>query len=104
MQPKSKQDLLEKFQADLPNLTPSEAETEVSKYLMDGEMLDMTIKYYQRKAEDPTWEPMYPKEESNPLIIFFNVVSQYAIWIALGIILKDVVTGYFSKGGADVAM
>jgi hypothetical protein len=63
---KSKQDLLDKFQTDLPQLTPSQAETEVSKFLMDGEMLDMTIKYYQKKAEDPTWEPQYKEEDNSP--------------------------------------
>lgn len=96
--------MLDKFQADIPKLTPAEVETEVAKYLMDGEMLDMTIKYYQRKAEDPTWEPQYKEEDSNPVSVFFGVVSQYAVWIGAGILLKDIVTNYFGKGGADAAV
>jgi hypothetical protein len=32
------------------------------------------------------------------------VFSQYVVWIAAGIVLKDVVTSYFNKGGADAAV
>lgn len=67
-------------------------------------MLDLTIKYYQKKAEDPTWVPQYKEEDNSPLAVFFRVLSQYAVWIGAGIILKDVVTSYFNKGGADAAV
>jgi hypothetical protein len=100
----SKQDLINKFQADLPKLSPVETETEVSKFLMDGEMLDLYIKYSRKKAEDPTWEPIYQEEDNSPVAVFFRIFSQYAVWIAGGILLKDIVTGYFNKGGADAAV
>ena len=38
------------------------------------------------------------------LAVFFRVFSQYVVWIAAGIVLKDVVTSYFNKGGADAAV
>lgn len=101
----SKQDLISKFQTDIPKLSPTQAETEVSKFLMDGEMLDLYIKYSRKKAEDPTWEPVYKEEDNSPVAVFFRIFSQYAVWIGAGILLKDVITNFLSKnGGGDVAM
>ena len=101
----SKEDLISKFRTDIPKLSPTEAETEVSKFLMDGEMLDLYIKYSRKKAEDPTWEPVYKEEDNSPVAVFFRIFSQYAVWIGAGILLKDVITNVLSKnGGGDVAM
>jgi|EP00970_Alexandrium_tamarense_P008992 hypothetical protein len=66
---------------------------------MDGEMLDLYIKYAQRKAEDPSWEPQYAEEDKSPVAVFIRLVSENAIWIAAGILLKDFVVDYFKKGG-----
>ena len=96
--PLSREDLVAKFQADIPKFSPADAEAEVDKFLMDGEMLDLWIKYTQRKREDPSWEPQYA-EEPNAVMKVVNFVSQYAIWIVAGIIVKDVVTNFMEKGG-----
>ncbi|EED87044.1 predicted protein [Thalassiosira pseudonana CCMP1335] len=95
----TKQDLLNKFQQDIPKFSPTQVEIEVNKFLMDGEMLDLYIKYAQRKAEDPSWEPQYAEEDKSPVAVFIRLVSENAIWIAAGILLKDFVVDYFKKGG-----
>ena len=77
------------------------AEKEVDKLLMDGEMLDLYIKYSQRKAEDPSWEPIMPREES-PVQKVIGFVSQYAIYLVGGFLLKDVVVGIAKKNDVDL--
>ena len=63
-------------------------------------MLDLWIKFTQRKREDPNWEPEYAQEPS-PVAKVVNFVSQYAIWIVGGILLKDTVTNFMSKNAAE---
>ena len=69
-------------------------------------MLDIYIKYSQRKAEDPNWEPQYAEEDNSPFAVFQRIVSTYAIWIIGGLLVKDLVTDYMSKqnggGGEEV--
>ncbi len=86
-----------KFQNDIPKFTPEEVVAEVDKFLLDGEMLDLMIKYSQRKKEDPGWEPNYAEEDNSPLTAIVNFVSQYAIWIVGGILVKDVVVGIMNR-------
>lgn len=95
----SREDLITKFQADIPSFSQSEAESEVDKFLMDGEMLDLYIKYSERKREDPNWEPQYAEQDNSPLTQIVNFASQYAIWIVGGILLKDVVSNFMNKNG-----
>jgi len=98
----TREDLINKFQADIPRLSRSEAETEVDKFFLDGEMLDLYIKYAQRKKEDPNWEPVYAEDvDDGPFGMFMRIVGTYAIWIVGGLLVKDVVTGYLSKNGGD---
>ena len=92
-----REDLIVKFQNDIPSFTPDEVVREVDKFLLDGEMLDLMIKYSQRKREDPSWEPTYAKEDNSPFTAVVNFVSQYAIWIVGGIVLKDIVVGFMNK-------
>ena len=92
-----REDLIVKFQNDIPKFTPDEVEREVDKFLLDGEMLDFMIKYSQRKKENPGWEPQYAEEDNSPFTAVVNFVSQYAIWIVGGIVLKDIVVGFMSK-------
>ena len=99
----SREDLVNKFQQDLPNLSSTELQTEVDKFLMDGEMLDMYIKYNQRKAEDPDWEPMYAPENNSPLRKAVDFVSQYGFYVVLGVLAKDIIDGYVKKGDAGAA-
>ena len=98
--------MIRKFQADIPKLCSDRAlaESEVDKFLLDGEMLDMYIKYSKLKREDPNWEPQYATEDNSPIGKIASFVSQYAIWIVGGILLKDLVTNFVSKsdGGGDV--
>jgi len=100
----TRDDLVAKFSADIPKFSPSEVEAEVDKFLMDGEMLDVFIKYNQRKAEDPDWEPIYAPEPS-PFVKAVNFASQYAIWFVGAFLLKDVVSNYLNKdgGGGEAA-
>ena len=99
----SREDLVNKFQQDLPNLSSTEIQSEVDKFLMDGEMLDMYIKYNQRKAEDPDWEPMYAPENNSPLRKAVDFVSQYGFYVVLGVLAKDIIDGYMKKGDAGGA-
>mmetsp|Transcript_15266 Transcript_15266/g.24965 ORF Transcript_15266/g.24965 Transcript_15266/m.24965 type:complete len:143 (-) Transcript_15266:458-886(-) len=94
----SREDLVTKFQEDLPNLSSADLQAEVDKFLMDGEMLDMYIKYNQRKAEDPDWEPMYAPENNSPLRKVVDFVSQYGFYLVLGVLAKDIIDGYIKKG------
>mmetsp|Transcript_21565 Transcript_21565/g.35360 ORF Transcript_21565/g.35360 Transcript_21565/m.35360 type:complete len:106 (+) Transcript_21565:285-602(+) len=68
---------------------------------MDGEMLDMYIKWSERKMEDPNWEPIYQAEPS-PFDKVTNFFSQYAIYLIGGILVKDVVTEYMDKNGIEM--
>ena len=63
-------------------------------------MLDLYIKYSQRKAEDPSWEPM-PREES-PVQKVIGFVSQYAVYLVGGFLLKDVVVGIAKKNDVEL--
>mmetsp|Transcript_88 Transcript_88/g.167 ORF Transcript_88/g.167 Transcript_88/m.167 type:complete len:128 (+) Transcript_88:121-504(+) len=105
-----REDLITKFQTDIPKFSRSEAEKEVDKFFMDGEMLDLWIKYGQRKKEDPNWEPEYAEEDNSPFAVFSRIVGTYAIWIVGGLLVKDLVTGYFNKqnggggGGEEIAV
>jgi len=95
----TREDLVSKFQADIPTLSPTQLQAEVEKFLMDGEMLDIYIKYNQRKAEDPDWEPIYAPEDNSPLRKAVDFVSQYGFYVVLGVLAKDIIDGYFKKGG-----
>lgn len=99
----SREDLISKFQTDIPSLSPTELQTEVDKFLMDGEMLDIYIKYNQRKAEDPDWEPMYAPEDNSPLRKAVDFVSQYGFYVVLGVLAKDIIDGYIKQGGGGEA-
>eukprot|EP00984_Skeletonema_dohrnii_P037222 scaffold39065_cov94-Skeletonema_dohrnii-CCMP3373.AAC.1 len=70
---------------------------------MDGEMLDIFIKYNQRKAEDPDWEPLYAPENNSPFRQAVDFVSQYGFYVVLGVLAKDIVDGYIQKGGDGAA-
>ena len=70
---------------------------------MDGEMLDIYIKYNQRKAEDPDWEPMYAPQDNSFFRQAVDFVSQYGFYVVLGVLAKDIIDGYINKGGADSA-
>jgi hypothetical protein len=96
---KRREDLINKFQSDIPKLSADRtlAESEVDKFLLDGEMLDLYIKYSQRKREDPNWEPQYAPEDNSPIGKIASFASQYAIYIVGAILLKDVVTNYMNK-------
>ena len=48
-------DLIAKFEADLPSYSLDNAAAD--SFLMDGELLNLYIKYSQCKLEDPDWEP-----------------------------------------------
>lgn len=96
---KRREDLINKFQSDIPKLSADRtlAESEVDKFLLDGEMLDLYIKYSQRKREDPNWEPQYAPEDNSPIGKIASFASQYAIYIVGAILLKDVVTNFMNK-------
>ena len=70
---------------------------------MDGEMLDIYIKYNQRKAEDPDWEPMYAPQDNSFLRQAADFFSQYGFYFILAVLAKDIFDGYIKKGGADGA-
>jgi len=98
----TREDLITKFQTDIPSFSLTQAAEAADSFLMDGEMLDLYIKYSQRKAEDPNWEPVYAEEDNSPVAQVVNFVSQYAIYIVGGILVKDVVTGFMEKNGISI--
>ena len=95
----SREDLMNRIQTDIPKFSPAETSLEVDKFLMDGEMLDTFIKYNQRKAEDPDWEPEYAEQDNSPVTAVVNFVSQYGIFVVGGILIKDIVTSFMDKNG-----
>ena len=95
----SREDLVAKFKEDIPSLSSSDLQTEVDKFLMDGEMLDTFVKYNQRKAEDPDWEPIYAPENNSAFRQVTDFVSQYGFYVILGVLAKDIIDGYIQKGG-----
>lgn len=97
----SREDLISKFLADVPAFSRAEAEIEVDKFLLDGEMLDIYIKYNQRKAEDPNWEPMYAPEDNTFTGKVGNFVSQYGVYLIFGLLVKDIIQEQLKKGGVD---
>eukprot|EP00579_Thalassiosira_antarctica_P001841 CAMPEP_0201871672 /NCGR_PEP_ID=MMETSP0902-20130614/4545_1 /ASSEMBLY_ACC=CAM_ASM_000551 /TAXON_ID=420261 /ORGANISM="Thalassiosira antarctica, Strain CCMP982" /LENGTH=165 /DNA_ID=CAMNT_0048397729 /DNA_START=311 /DNA_END=808 /DNA_ORIENTATION=- len=97
----TRDDLIAKFQTDIPSFSLTEATTAADNFLMDGEMLDMYIKWSERKMEDPNWEPIYQAEPS-PFDKVTNFFSQYAIYLIGGILVKDVVTEYMDKNGIEM--
>ena len=68
---------------------------------MDGEILDICIKCGQRKKEDPDWEPIMPREETLPQKIV-GFVSEYAVYLIFGLLIKDIGVGIALKKGYDV--
>jgi len=97
----TRDDLVTKFSEDIPSFSPTEVQSQVDRYLMDGEMLDIFIKYSQRKIEDPDWEPIYAPEPT-PFQKVAGFVSQYGIYVLFGVLAKDAVTAYLAKnGGGD---
>lgn len=124
----TKSDLMNKFMTDLPHLVSTtttttddngssnnnvndKVEQEVNKFLLDGEMLDIMIKYEQRKRDDPSWEPQYSStgDESSIINKTINFVSQYGVYVVGAILVKDVVVGIMNKynaggGWEDVGM
>lgn len=68
---------------------------------MDGEILDICIKCGQRKKEDPDWEPIMPREETLPQKIV-SFVSEYAVYLIFGLLIKDIGVDIALKKGYDV--
>ena len=99
----TKSDILTKFSTDLPHLATTNIEQEVNKFLLDGEMLDVMIKYEQRKREDPSWDPSsqyYSSSKGNnesPINTVINFVAQYGVYVVGAILVKDVVEGIMNK-------
>ena len=123
----TRSDLMNKFMTDLPHLgstttttaaatttttdngsssnaNNSVVEQEVNKFLLDGEMLDIMIKYEQRKREDPTWEPEQQYAAGNgelsPINTVINFVAQYGVYVVGAILVKDVVEVIINKYNA----
>jgi hypothetical protein len=100
----TKSDILTKFSTDLPHLATT-VEQEVNKFLLDGEMLDVMIKYEQRKREDPNWDPssQYSSSKGNnesPINTVINFVAQYGVYVVGAILVKDVVEGIMNRYNA----
>jgi hypothetical protein len=98
----TKTDIMTKFSTDLPHLATATNEQEVNKFLLDGEMLDVMIKYEQRKREDPSWEPSQYSSKGNesPITKVINFVSQYVVYVVGAILVKDVVEVIMNKYNA----
>jgi hypothetical protein len=102
----TKSDILTKFSTDLPHLaTATNIEQEVNKFLLDGEMLDVMIKYEQRKRTDPSWDPSSQYSSSkggneSPINTVINFVAQYGVYVVGAILVKDVVEGIMNKYNA----
>lgn len=99
----SREDLIAKFEQDIPYLAADRAKCEaaVDKLLMDGEMLDVYMKYNRRKIEDPEWTPYIPPEPGIGAKAA-NFFSQYGFWIITAYIGKDYLVSILLKQGVDV--
>lgn len=95
----TREDLITKFIVEIPRFSRDEAEKEVDKFLMDGEMLDLYIKYQERKREDPDWEPVYAEQDNSPFAVFSRFISLYGVWILFAYLAKDSVIEFVAKAG-----
>ena len=98
-------DLVTKFTADISDPS-TDVEKEVDKFLMDGEMLDMYIKYNQRIAEDPDWKPAYADQGEGGWTETVGTLVTGGIYLCGGILLKDAFDAYRNGaggGGEEVA-
>lgn len=95
----SRDDLVTKFTADIADLSSTDVEKEVDKFLMDGEMLDMYIKYNQRIAEDPSWKPEYAEQGGGSWTETAGTLVTAGIYLVGGILLKDAFDAWRNGGG-----
>jgi len=84
----SREDLIQKTLADIPKLDRSQAETEVDKFLMDAEMIDLYIRFGKEVEKNPDFvvPDTEPKEEG--LFSLRTVLLAYIGYIGFGIVRK----------------
>ena len=80
-------------------MSSAEVEKEVDKFLMDGEMLDLCVKYNQRIAEDPSWKPEYAEQGGGSWTDTAGTLVTAGIYLVGGILLKDAFDAYRNGGG-----
>lgn len=76
----SKADLVAKFQRDNKTMDEEKANEEVSKFIMDAEMVNAYIKFEKDKVENP---PNY-REEAEQTLSDPKTIATYAAWLIGG--------------------
>eukprot|EP00534_Pseudo-nitzschia_fraudulenta_P001302 CAMPEP_0201117802 /NCGR_PEP_ID=MMETSP0850-20130426/1842_1 /ASSEMBLY_ACC=CAM_ASM_000622 /TAXON_ID=183588 /ORGANISM="Pseudo-nitzschia fraudulenta, Strain WWA7" /LENGTH=191 /DNA_ID=CAMNT_0047382457 /DNA_START=215 /DNA_END=790 /DNA_ORIENTATION=- len=97
----TKNDLMEKMQADFKSYSEDKIEEEVDKFMMDAENVNMYIKYLKDKKENPAKYAQAALEEelslSNP-----KTLATYGAWlvggVSFGAIRKQFIDPKFESG------
>ena len=68
---------------DIPSFTRAKAETEVDKFLLDAEMINVYINFGKKLEEDPDFKVPDSAEEDSGLFSFRNIIALYIGYVAL---------------------
>jgi hypothetical protein len=89
---------MEKFQRDNKGMDEERADAEVSKFLMDAEMVNSYIKFEKDKVENP---PDY-KAEAEQTLSDPKTIATYAAWLigggSFGYIRKEIIEPKYASG------
>jgi hypothetical protein len=94
----SKQELADKFVRDNKGMTEERALSEVSKFMMDAEMVNAYIKFERDKVENPPDR----KAEAEQTLSDPRTIATYAAWLigggSFGYIRKNIIEPKFASG------
>jgi hypothetical protein len=94
----SKQELAEKFVRDNKGMTEERALAEVSKFMMDAEMVNAYIKFERNKVENPPDR----KAEAEQTLSDPKTIATYAAWLigggSFGYIRKNIIEPKYASG------
>ena len=93
-----KQELMDKFQRDNKGMDEEQANAEVSKFMMDSEMVNAYIKFERNKVENPP--DLRAEAEQN--LSDPKTIATYAAWIiggaGFGYVRKAVIEPKYASG------
>mmetsp|Transcript_115509 Transcript_115509/g.331537 ORF Transcript_115509/g.331537 Transcript_115509/m.331537 type:complete len:226 (+) Transcript_115509:109-786(+) len=94
----SKEELVQKFQRDNKGMDEARANAEVSKFMMDAEMVNAYIKFERDKVENPPdLKAQAQANLSDPVIL-----GTYAAWLiggaSFGYIRKEIIEPKYASG------
>jgi hypothetical protein len=106
----SREDLIQKTMKDIPKFDRATAETEVDKFLMDAEMLNLYIAFGKELEKDPDFKVPEPPKEEEGLFSFRNIVTAYITYVGFDTglqfyrnkIAEEQIAGTYEKTGVSI--